>query len=113
MSYLSDVNVDEVCALVRQMDAKQCRRVNAEVVERIKYLRRVETRKVAATLEKGTRVKVVRGIKPQYMIGVTGRVLRVLQTKVEVELDPGQYLGRFQGAATLRIPISCLKTLED
>ena len=109
MGTLDRVNVDEVCALIRHMDAASVRRVNVECVERIKYLRKVQTRQIAATLEPGDRVTIVRGIKPQYMIGVRGRIKRVLQTKVEVEFDPGQYLGRFAGSTSVRVPISCLR----
>lgn len=110
MGTLDRVNVDEVCALIRNMDAASVRRVNAECVERIKYLRGVEARRVAATLERGTRVRVKPGIKPKYMVGLRGKIVNVLQTKAEVEFDEGQDTGRF--GRFVRVPISCLTVIE-
>jgi hypothetical protein len=72
--------------------------LNTEDLELIYDACKAKSRAIARlmvrSLKPGDKVRVG-NIRPKYMAGTTGVVLETRETKIEVLMDEGQYLGRF------------------
>lgn len=85
--------------------------VISAVRARRRYLADVKVAQNQAALIPGTHVEICGTISPQYLIGVTGKVSDERPRRrgdLMVELDPGQYTGRFS-SRSLAVPANCLR----
>jgi hypothetical protein len=79
-----------------------------QIFDTLKIKQRSIARMMVRTLNKGDRVRVG-NIRPKYLCGVTGEVIATRETKIEVMLDEGQYLGRY--GRKLIIPAASLTVI--
>lgn len=86
-------------------------RIAREVYDRRKIVAGMRARATVRALRVGDKVRLVRNIKPRYLVGLTGTVKGKLQTKIDIVIDEGQDTGRF--GRTLRTPASCVEKIED
>ncbi len=63
------------------------------------------------TLSVGDKVRFTAQTRPEYMVGLTGTIIRRRETKFEVQLDPGQYAGRFQNSDKIVVPPQLLEAV--
>jgi hypothetical protein len=86
------------------------RTVNDAIRARSRYLRdRAALTNQADLSAVGTKVTIVSGISPKYLIGVTGTVAADTAPKagrILVDVTPGTYTGRY--GTSLRVPAGCL-----
>ena len=73
--------------------------------QRNKALRLKTTAKAMVEIKVGD-IVVLRNLKPQYVNGLTAKVTGKMRTKLTVEIEDGQYTGRFGRKVT--VPASCL-----
>lgn len=78
------------------------------IFEACKAKQKSIARMMVRTLKPGDRVRIG-SIKPRYMEGVTGQVVECRETKIEIEIDEGQYTGRF--GRKLIVPASSLSII--
>lgn len=87
--------------------------LNAACVERLRYLRNARARRNARDFTPGTKVVVVPGIRPKYLVGAEGTVCRPPSTGVfgakagYIWVDFDQRIGRY--GPVVRMPANCLK----
>lgn len=78
---------------------------------------RQQSRAVSGTFRKGDRVRVRidSGLRPTYVLGLTGVVDHVNQMSVAVTWDPDQYIGRFarNGTHPTKVPAAGLEHIEE
>jgi hypothetical protein len=80
----------------------------AEVIHnRRKQVRYIEAHRIGCTLNGGDRVEITT-IRPRYMIGEKGTIVKVNQTRAEVRMD--NQCGRF--GTSLTIPLTCLRKIS-
>lgn len=78
-------------------------------VARRRYLQDVKGAQNQQEFVAGTRVRIISGIRPKYLIGLTGTVADDHASRsgdLMVEFDSGQFTGRF--GHRVSIPASCL-----
>jgi hypothetical protein len=61
-------------------------------------------------LKPGDRVRVSGGIRPKYMIGAVGTVIRIGSARIDVQLD--EDIGRFRAGRDIGFPPGTLEKLE-
>lgn len=101
--------LERVVEEMRTMDERDLRKILEFAVKRTKFLRLAKAEALMATLEEGDKVRVGARIKPAYMAGRVGTVIRVLNTKVEVRFDAP--MRRF--GDVVRVPASSLERVEE
>ena len=72
--------------------------------------RRKRTQLVA--FRPGQKVKLTGEVRPQYLVGATATVKRVNKTRVVVDFDPGQQLGRFGSGRDVTCPPAILEPVD-
>ncbi len=63
------------------------------------------------TFKRGDRVKVVPPISPKYMAGATGKVVKLGNSRIDIELD--EQVGRYPSGVAIGFPPSTLELIED
>lgn len=79
------------------------------VAERRKRIRSVTAQRNAAVLNVGDRVRVVGNLRPKYIVGCEGEVVKTNTTTVTVRF--GANAGRFSHRE-VRVPANCLRRID-
>lgn len=108
----SEANMQKILNAMQMMDRNQLMQLNRELIEILKNRRRREAFRMMQELDKGDAVKIRVGIKPKYLIGVTGTVTAIRSTKVEFRPDP-QFIGngRYLNGGPIIVPANCLELI--
>lgn len=87
MITLAKNRVQEGIELIDAMDADELNQLIDYIRETVKAKRSQANAKAKAALEVGDRVRLTGRYKPQYLQGLTGKVVEKLNTRVVVQLD--------------------------
>jgi hypothetical protein len=77
--------------------------------QRRKLLRGATAAVTMATVKVGDTI-CIKSISPKYLVGVTAKVTRKRQTKLEIEFDESH--GRYRAGSTVVIPASCVEIVR-
>lgn len=100
------------------LDAEDLRQLGDHVWERMKEAKRIEGRKVAATLRVGSVVRIRHdaALRPRYILGTCATVVKVNQTTATITLGHVRTTSanaKFYTGQEIRCPLSALELEPD
>lgn len=101
------ITMQDVLRFIRQADASQVSSLSEALRSQHKMLK-AEAAHRNRQLDLGTRVKL-KGLRPQYLNGLTGAILSIRGTKCDVTLDYPHQARRYNsGGKLLGVPLSAI-----
>lgn len=107
------VSTNEVLEYIESAPMSELIMLNQAIVTQVKHKRQMASVALRGTLSPGDRVRIGPGIKPQYLIGMTGVVESFSGSAgLWIKLDRGPYRKFRDGTVRFR-SASCVEKLED
>lgn len=107
---LKQETIDKMVKLMRSANEEQLMLLNTFLVSELKSQRRLRAVQTRQQMASGTRVRIVQGIKPRYLAGLTGTVTSFKGDSVEIRLDCGP-INRFRTGTVIFRNASALEVL--
>lgn len=104
------LTLTEVLRFVRSASREDIDALSPAIANRSAALRSMEMLQLVEKLQPGDKVRIKTNIKPKYMAGMVGKVVRLDPKHAKVDFGPGRHVQRF--GRIVGVPYTSLEVID-